>query len=99
MRNYAVAIPEITAANRIITATKNLEEAILKHPTKPIDEVEAINKLRHILVLEKCNQISLPTPKARKKNLRQYCTNANLTRNRPVTLVCPLPLHRKPPTL
>ena len=67
MRNYAVAIPEITAANRIITATKNLEEAILKHPTKPIDEVEAINKLRHILVLEKCNQISLPTPKARKR--------------------------------
>ena len=45
-----------------------MEEAILQQPTQPIDELEDINKLQHILVQEKRNKISLPTSKATKKS-------------------------------
>ena len=53
LQHHTIAIPQLTDTDRIIAATKELEDAISRLPPKPIDEIEAIKKLREIVLQEK----------------------------------------------
>jgi len=53
-QHHNIATPKVTAADRIVKATQNLELAIKQQPKKaPMDEVTAIEKLREVLLGEK----------------------------------------------
>ena len=53
-RHHAIAIPELTPADRILEAAKQLDEALRQQPASaPMDTLTAIELLREVLVGEK----------------------------------------------
>ena len=53
-RHHAIAIPQLTPADRILEAARNLDDAIRQQPKQaPLDEITAIELLREILLGER----------------------------------------------
>ena len=54
MKHHAIAIPELTPADRILEATKQLKDAIQQQPQQaPMDEIAAIELLREVMLGER----------------------------------------------
>ena len=52
-QHHAIAVPELTPADRILDATRELKSAITQQPkTAPLDEVAAIELLRKVMLGE-----------------------------------------------
>ena len=53
-KHHTIAIPQLTPADQILEAAKQLDSAISQQPTKaPMDELTAIELLREVLLEEK----------------------------------------------
>ena len=53
-QHHAIAMPELTPANRILEATKQLNDAISQQPKRaPMKEMEAIEMLRQVMMGER----------------------------------------------
>ena len=53
-QHHAIAIPELTPADRILEALRNLEHAIKQQPAQaPMEELQAIEMLREVLLGER----------------------------------------------
>ena len=52
-QHHAIAMPELTPADRILEATKQLKDAISQQPKRaPIKEMEVIEMLRQVMMIE-----------------------------------------------
>ena len=59
-QHHAIAIPELTPANRILEATKELKRAIEQQPKgPPSDEIRAIKMLRKVMLGERKDTLPL----------------------------------------
>ena len=57
-KHHAIDVPQLTPADRILEAAKQLDEAITQQPKQaPIDEITAIELLREVLLGEKRNEL------------------------------------------
>ena len=55
MKHHAIAIPTLTPADRILEAARHLDRAIKQLPKEgPMEELEAIELLREVLLGEHC---------------------------------------------
>ena len=53
-KHHAIAIPQLTPSERILEATRQLDDAIRQQPKRaPMDELTAIEFLRSVLLVEK----------------------------------------------
>ena len=69
-KHHAIAIPQLTAADRILEAAKQLDAAITQQPTKaPMDEIVAIQLLREILLGE--SSAPLPSNSVQRRKAAQ----------------------------
>ena len=60
MKHHAIAIPELTPADRILEATKQLKDAIQQQPQQaPMEEIAAIELLREVLLGERKEELPL----------------------------------------
>ena len=59
-KHHAIAIPQLKPSDRILEAAKQLDEAIRQQPKKaPMDELEAIEILREVLLGERKEPLPL----------------------------------------
>lgn len=78
-QHHAIGIPELTPVDRILEATKQLNDAIKQIPKRaPMDTLEAIQMLREVLLGERKEPLppnSIQQIKAQKKvEVKQYET-------------------------
>ena len=53
-QHHAIVMPELTPADRILEATKQLKDAISQQPKRaPMKEMEAIEMLRQVMMGER----------------------------------------------
>jgi hypothetical protein len=78
-KHHAIAIPQLTPADRILEAARQLDSAIKQQPKQaPVDELTAIELLRTVLLgektaklpansvqLKKAKQSAVPPPRSR----------------------------------
>ena len=70
MKHHAIAIPQLTPADRILEASKQLKDAIQQQPQQaPMDEIKAIELLREVLLGE--NKAELPLNSVQKERAAQ----------------------------
>ena len=95
-KHHAIDIPHLTAADRILEATKQLDAAIKQQPKQaPMDEIVAIQLLREVLLGES----TAPLPEnsvQRRKAAQKTATNATPTTQKAVS---PTPEPHKPATI
>ena len=72
-QHHAIAIPELTPADRILEATRQLKHAITQQPTKaPMDELQAIKLLRKVMLGE--DKEPLPKNSVQQSKIRRTTT-------------------------
>ena len=84
-KHHTIAIPDLTPADRILEATRQLNDAIRQQPRRaPMEELTAIELLREVLLGEQRVQLppnSVHLRKSSKKNraTRTSCSDATGT--------------------
>ena len=92
-KHHAIAIPELTPADRILEAAKQLDEALRQQPASaPMDTLTAIELLREVMLGEKRKPLpenSVQKVKAaQRKAEKEYLQSTNILPQR-VTPVQP----------
>ena len=83
MKHHAIAIPDLTPADRILEAARHLNTALRQHPKKaPSKEIEAIELLQEVLLGEK--KKPLPMNSVQQNKVRQRKTEARTNEAQPV---------------
>ena len=68
-KHYAIAIPDLTPADRILEATRQLNDAIRQQPQRaPMEEITAIELLREVLLGKQRVQLPPNSIQLRKTN-------------------------------
>ena len=74
-QHHAIAMPQLTPADRILEATRQLNDAINQQPKRaPMDEITAIDLLRKVMLGERRTKLlenSLQILKSQNKKLRE----------------------------
>ena len=79
-KHHAVAVPDLTPADRIVDAARQLETAIKQQPTKaPLDEVTAVALLRNVLLGEQTEPLPPTTVQRRKAAQRAAAAETTTT--------------------
>ena len=72
MKYHATAIPSITPADRILEAARQLDDAICNQPKQaPMEELQAIEVLREVLLGERVEQVSPNSVQLERQRQRQ----------------------------
>ena len=71
-QHHAIAIPELTPANRILEATRQLKDAITQQPKRaPMDETKTIGMLRKVMMGERQKKLPENSVQAKKSELKK----------------------------
>ena len=100
-KHHDINIPQLTPADRILEADKQLNSAISQQPTKaPMDELTAIELLREVLLGEKTQQ--LPSNSVQRRKTAQSAAAQELIQapqpervtHTPASLPATMPTHK-----
>ena len=92
-QHHAIAMPQLTPADRILEATRQLNDAIKQQPKRaPMDEITAIDLLREVMLGERRTKLpenSLQILKSQNKKLREQDDSHASVRGTAITSMPP----------
>eukprot|EP00957_Ditylum_brightwellii_P203155 15333453-Ditylum_brightwellii.AAC.1 len=94
-KHHGIKVPNVTPAEQIAKAVKDLTAAVRNDPTKgPLVYIKAVQRLRAVLLNEKQQECPVPGPHEEKKEVP--LRNPNHITEQPIALRVPMPTNEIP---